>query len=135
MVAKKTAQHWSHTPHEMGYKAYYGMLLDMVGGKGARFHKEGYSMAYAKNIVNKVWDYSADLGYSDYFVMREAPEIIDDHLFVNKDAGIPMINIVEFSPDYGFGYYHHTHSDNMELIDKRTLKAVGQTVLFTLFQE
>lgn len=129
------SQHWSKTPHERGYSAYYGILLDMVGGKGARFYKEGYSMAYAKNIVTKVWNYGIELGYSDFFIMKEAPEIIDDHLFVNKNAGIPMIDIVEFSPEYGFGHYHHTHSDNLELIDKRTLKAVGQTVLFTLYQE
>ncbi|HCB46430.1 MAG TPA: glutamine cyclotransferase, partial [Algoriphagus sp.] len=51
------------------------------------------------------------------------------------DAGIPMIDIIEFSPDYGFGLYHHTHQDNMELIDARSLQAVGETVLFTVYQE
>jgi hypothetical protein len=54
---------------------------------------------------------------------------------VNANAGIPMIDIIEFSPDYGFGHYHHTHGDNMEVIDRRTLQAVGETVLFTIYQE
>lgn len=129
------SQHWSKNPHKPGYQAYYGILVDLVGAKGARFYKEGYSMKNAKNIVNKVWNYAAELGYSDFFVMREAPEIIDDHVFVNRDAKIPMIDIIEFSPDFGFGRYHHTHMDNMEIIDRRTLKAVGQTVLFTVYQE
>ncbi len=129
------SQHWSTTPHEQGYAAYYGILVDLVGAKGARFYREGYSMQFAKNIVNKVWNYASELGYSDFFIMKDAPEIIDDHLFVNKNAGIPMINIVEFSPDYGFGHYHHTHDDNMEIIDRKSLKAVGQTVLFTVYQE
>lgn len=129
------SQYWSKNPHKPGYSAFYGILVDLVGAKGARFYREGYSMRYGKNIVNKVWNFASELGYSDFFINRDSPEIIDDHLFVNKDAGIPMINIVEFSPDYGFGHYHHTHADNMELIDKRTLKAVGQTVLFTLYQE
>jgi glutaminyl-peptide cyclotransferase len=129
------SQHWSKNPHRPGYSAYYGILVDLVGAKGARFYREGYSMRYGKNIVNKVWNFASELGYSDFFINRDSPEIIDDHVFVNKDAGIPMINIVEFSPDYGFGHYHHTHADNMELIDKRTLKAVGQTVLFTIYQE
>lgn len=129
------SQHWSKTPHQKGYSAYYGILVDLVGAKGARFYREGYSMQYGKNIVNKVWNFASELGYSDFFVMRDAPEIIDDHMFVNRDAGIPMINIVEFSPDYGFGHYHHKHSDNMDIIDKRSLRAVGQTVLFTLYQE
>lgn len=129
------SQHWSKTPHQKGYSAYYGILVDLVGAKGARFYREGYSMRYGKNIVNKVWNYASELGYSDFFIMRDAPEIIDDHVFVNRDAGIPMINIVEFSPDFGFGHYHHTHSDNMDIIDKRSLRAVGQTVLFTIYQE
>ncbi|PSL02618.1 M28 family peptidase [Cecembia rubra] len=129
------SQHWSKNPHQPGYSAYYGILVDLVGAKGARFYREGYSMNYAKNIVNKVWNFASELGYSDFFISRDAPEIIDDHVFVNRDAKIPMINIVEFSPNYGFGHYHHTHADNMDLIDRRTLKAVGQTVLFTLYQE
>ena len=129
------SQHWSKTPHQKGYSAYYGILVDLVGAKGARFYREGYSMYFAKNIVNKVWNFASELGYSDFFIMRDAPEIIDDHKFVNENAGIPMINIVEFSPDFGFGHYHHTHSDNMDIIDKRSLRAVGQTVLFTLYQE
>lgn len=129
------SQHWSKNPHQPGYNAYYGILVDLVGAKGARFYREGYSMRYAKNIVNKVWNFASELGYSDFFIARDAPEIIDDHVFVNRDAKIPMINIVEFSPDYGFGHYHHTHADNMDIIDRRTLKAVGQTVLFTLYQE
>jgi glutaminyl-peptide cyclotransferase len=129
------SQHWSKTPHQNGYSAYFGILVDLVGAKGARFYREGYSRQYGKNIVNKVWNYASELGYSDFFVMRDSPEIIDDHVFVNRNAGIPMINIVEFSPDFGFGHYHHTHADNMELIDKRPLKAVGQTVLFTIYQE
>jgi hypothetical protein len=129
------SQYWSKNTHVSGYSAYYGILVDLVGAKGARFYREGHSMSYGKNIVNKVWNFAAELGYSDFFIMRDAPEIIDDHVFVNRDAGIPMINIVEFSPDSGFGHYHHTHLDNMDIIDKRSLRAVGQTVLFTIYQE
>lgn len=129
------SQHWSHTPHEPGYSAYYGILLDMVGAKGARFYKEGVSVQYASNIVNKVWRNGHQLGYSDFFQMRESHPITDDHIPVNEVANIPMINIIDYSPDYGFGHYHHTHLDNMDIIDRHTLKVVGETVLFTVYQE
>jgi len=129
------SQHWSKSPHEPGYSAYYGILLDMVGAKGARFYKEGVSVQYASGIVNKVWGYGHHLGYSDFFQMRESHPITDDHIPVNEVANIPMINIIDYSPDYGFGHYHHTHSDNMEIIDRHTLKVVGETVLFTIYQE
>ncbi len=67
--------------------------------------------------------------------MRESHAITDDHIPVNEIARIPMIDIIDYSPDYGFGHYHHKHTDNMDTIDKRTLRAVGETVLYTLFQE
>ena len=38
------AQHWSHNPHRAGYQADYGILLDMVGTRHARFPREGYSV-------------------------------------------------------------------------------------------
>ncbi len=129
------SQHWAKNPHEPGYSAYYGILLDMVGAKGARFYKEGVSMQYAKNIVNNVWEMAHMIGHSDFFQMRKSHPITDDHIPVNEIAKIPMIDIIDYSPDFGFGRYHHKHADNMEIIDKRTLRAVGETVLFTIYQE
>jgi glutaminyl-peptide cyclotransferase len=129
------SQYWSKNKHLPNYSAYYGILVDLVGAKGARFFREGYSRKYASGILKKVWDNAAQIGQGDFFVNRDSPEILDDHVFVNSDANIPMIDIVEFSPDYGFGHYHHTHADDMEIIDRRTLQAVGETVLFTIYQE
>lgn len=129
------SQHWSKNKHVPNYTAYYGILVDLVGAKGAKFYREGYSRNFASGILKKVWDNAHQLGHSDYFIYKDSPEIIDDHFFVNRDAGIPMIDIIEFSPDLGFGRYHHTHLDNMELIDRRSLQAVGETVLFTVYQE
>jgi hypothetical protein len=129
------SQHWSQNKHTPNYSAYYGILVDLVGAKGARFYREGYSRRYASGILKKVWDHASKLGHSAFFINQDSPEILDDHLFVNEDAQIPMIDIIEFSPQYGFGHYHHTHQDNMDLIDKKPLQAVGETVLFTVFQE
>jgi len=129
------SQYWSKNKHMPNYSAYYGILVDLVGAKGARFFREGYSRQYASGILKKVWGNAAQIGQGDFFVNRDSPEILDDHVFVNANAGIPMIDIIEFSPDYGFGHYHHTHQDNMEVIDTRTLQAVGETVLFTIYQE
>lgn len=129
------SQYWSKNKHIPNYSAYYGILVDLVGAKGARFYREGYSRQYASGIVKKVWDNATLIGQGDFFIYKDSPEIMDDHLFVNEFAKIPMIDIIEFSPDFGFAPYHHKHSDNMEIIDRRTLQAVGETVLFTLYQE
>lgn len=129
------SQHWSQNKHTPNYSAYYGILVDLVGAKGAQFYREGYSRRYASGILKKVWDHASKLGHSAFFINQDSPEILDDHLFVNEYAQIPMIDIIEFSPQYGFGHYHHTHQDNLDLIDKKPLQAVGETVLFTVFQE
>ncbi len=131
------SQYWAKNKVPANYRAKNGILLDMVGAKGATFLKEGISRRYAKSFLNKVWDIGAELGYGQYFVKRMFGEITDDHVFVNQ-AGIPCIDIIQWdekrSQIGGFGKFHHTHKDNMDIIDKATLKAVGQTVITVVYR-
>ena len=131
------SQYWSANPHKAGYKAHYGILLDMVGAKDAKFYMEGFSMYYAPHVMRKVWNHAFDLGYKQHFTYQQSGGITDDHYYVNKIAGIPMIDIIQHDPTTptGFGAYWHTHDDVLEGIDKNTLKAVGQTVLHTVYHE
>lgn len=131
------SQYWSRTPHVAGYKAKYGILLDMVGAGNAIFHQEGHSLAFARPIVDKVWKAANRAGYSSYFPYRKVNPITDDHFFVNKIAKIPTIDIIQYDPhtEKGFGEFWHTHDDDMDVISKTTLKAVGQTVLETIYSE
>jgi glutaminyl-peptide cyclotransferase len=130
------SQHWSKNKHKPNYSAFYGILLDMVGGKGSRFAREGYSMEYAPSVVDKVWKAAASLGYSDYFINQKQGGIIDDHVFVNEFAKIPMIDIISYDVATGdFGDFHHTQKDNMDIISKETLKVVGHTLLHVLYNE
>jgi len=132
------SQYWADHPHAPKYSAYFGILLDMVGSRNARFFKEGGSMQFAPKVVEKVWATARSLGYSNYFANTNSPGIMDDHIFVNRDAKIPMIDIVEYdphSPSYYFGNYHHSKKDDMSIIDKQTLQAVGETMLYTIYNE
>ena len=128
------AQHWARNPHKPNYRARFGILLDMVGAKGATFLKEGFSMRYAPHIVEKVWAKARSLGYGDLFIDRKGGYITDDHLYVNQIIGIPSINIIDFDEN-GFFEYWHTINDTMEHIDKGVLKAVGQVVLEVIYNE
>lgn len=129
------SQHWSRTPHKSGYRADFGILLDMVGSKGARFTKEGTSMQYAGNVMNKVWKIAAKQGFSGYFDNAQTNGVIDDHYFVNRIAKIPTIDIINRTgaTESNFGAYWHTHDDDMDIIDKNTLRATGQTVLAVIY--
>jgi len=131
------SQYWAKTKHIPNYRAYYGILLDMVGAKNAVFTMEGNSMEYAPKIVRKVWDTAEKLGYGNYFVKQQTGAIIDDHYFVNKNGGIPMIDIIHYDDDNQdpFFTHWHKHSDTIEQIDKDVLKAVGHTLLYILYNE
>jgi glutaminyl-peptide cyclotransferase len=52
-------------------------------------------------------------------------------------AKIPMIDIIHYDPSRGgyFADYWHTHKDDISAIDKKTLKAVGETLIQTLYKE
>ena len=132
------AQYWARTPHVQGYNARFGILLDMVGGKNATFYKEQYSEMYAKGINKKVWAKAEELGFGRYFINEKTGKITDDHLFINRIAQIPTIDIVPNHPEAelsGFGDTWHTVNDTMDNIDRSTLKAVGQTVLEVIYNE
>ncbi len=132
------AQYWAAHPHREGYTARYGILLDMVGGQGARFYREGFSMYYAPKIVEKVWRTADALGYGSIFPQEDGHPITDDHGPVNTVAGIPCIDIIPYYPDCresSFGPTWHTVNDDMAHIDANTLKAVGQTLVQVIFSE
>ena len=132
------AQHWAQNPHCDPNTIRYGILLDMVGGQQARFYREGYSMQRAKKVVERVWKAAEVAGFGGYFVRDDCGWITDDHVPVNDVAGIPCIDIINHYPDCeqsSFGPTWHTIHDDMEHIDRQTLKAVGQTLLQVLFTE
>ena len=131
------AQYWSKNLPQ-GYEARYGILLDMVGGVGAQFFQEGISLQYAPEIVKKVWRSAREVGFGSYFPKRMGGMVTDDHVPVNRYAKIPTIDIIPFYPDCkqsGFGPTWHTLADNMENIDRNTLRAVGQTLVQVIYKE
>lgn len=130
-------QYWARHPHVPGYKAAYGILLDMVGARGAQFPLEGFSMTTAGDIQQKVWTAAGTAGFSSYFPLVPSAEITDDHVPVNRIAGIKTVDIVNLTPDpeKPFAAHWHTTADVMSIIDKNTLKAVGQTLLQVVYEE
>lgn len=131
-------QYWvKNMPYKAGAYPMYGILLDMVGGKNAMFHREQYSHYYATQVVDKVWGNAAKTGHDKRFVNQLGGGVTDDHYFIITQAGIPCIDIIENqNPLTGsFNPTWHTHADNIDNIDAATLKAVGDVVLYTIYNE
>ena len=135
------SQYWSKNLHQPGYKARFGILLDMVGSKNAFFNKENVTNLYdnahdVHALYTKVWNLARAMGKGRYFQDRSVPGIIDDHYFVNKNAGITMIDIINKPPDNNdsFGAHWHTHQDDIDIIDRNTLGSVGQVVTAVIYR-
>lgn len=129
------SQYWSQNLHSAGYNAKYGILLDMVGATDATFYKEGFSVEYAANAIERIWSTARQLGYGDYFQNKNIGYITDDHVPVNQYAHIPSVDIIHLNKNGGFFPHWHTVNDNLNNISKETLKAVGQTVLEVIYKE
>lgn len=128
---------WAEDAKAKGYKARYGILLDMVGGRGATFSREGISMQMAQPIVNIVWQLAGQLGYRQFFPLTDGSYITDDHVNVNEIAGIPCIDIIPYYREgpSSFGPTWHTIKDTPENIDPNVLEAVGQTITQLIYNE
>lgn len=131
------SQYWSKNPHVFNYRAYFGILLDMVGAPNPKFPKEYYSQQFAPSLSNDVWRIARELGYSDYFTNEIGHPINDDHIYVNVNANIPMIDIIhlENNEESSFYPYWHTLKDNIEQIDPKTLGIVGDVVLNVIYKK
>lgn len=116
----------------------YAILLDMVGGQGAKFYQEYYSLQYARPIVEKVWQAADAAGYGSFFPSKDGGGVTDDHIPVNEKAHIPCIDIINHYPDCeqsSFGPTWHTVNDDMQHLDKNTLQAVGQTLVQLIYSD
>ena len=133
------AQHWARQYAAEGRTDIaYGILLDMVGGEGARFFKEGMSIELARELTDTVWKAAETAGYGTMFPTAAGGYVTDDHVPVNNVAHIPCTDIIPYyadCPQSSFGPTWHTVNDTMEHISKHTLLAVGQTVIQMIYSK
>lgn len=109
----------SHLPSP-DYHPLYGVLWDMVGQKDLVIKQEQNSVAMAPEVVSRVWETAARLGYGKIFVNELTPyAITDDHVPLLK-AGLRVIDVIDM--DYP---YHHKLSDTIDKLSAESLGAVG----------
>jgi hypothetical protein len=83
-------------------KVRYGgaILLDMIGGKGAKFPLEENSWFRAKDLCKQVWGIALEQKV-ERFQNVTKHEVLDDHIAL-LSGGIPAIDIIDFD-------YPHWH--------------------------
>jgi glutaminyl-peptide cyclotransferase len=90
--------HYKTDPPKFRYLA--GVLLDMIGGKEAKFPIEQNSWFEARRLVDDLWRIAA-AEKCDSFKNAMGSAVLDDHLALNK-AGIPTVDLIDFE-------YPHWH--------------------------
>ena len=106
----------------------FAVLLDMVGGKGAQFRKEGNSVTASPTVVDMVWGTAARMGYGLVFPNETGGSVTDDHIPLQQ-AGIRAIDVIpEFGTASGYSAWH-TIDDTIDKLAAETLKAVGDVMV------
>jgi glutaminyl-peptide cyclotransferase len=116
------------------YRPIFGILWDMIGDADLNILQEGNSMRQAPEVVSRVWQRAADLGYERVFIPRSGYDVTDDHVPLLK-KGLRVIDVIDL--DYGplgangqaTPNYHHTLQDTMDKISAKSLQIVGDVAL------
>ena len=108
----------AHLPSP-GYHPLFGVLWDMIGDTDLRLPQEGNSINQAPEVVQRVWDLAAELGYSSVFVPENGGAIDDDHVPLLA-AGLRVIDVIDLTYPP-----HHTPRDTMDKISAKSLGIVG----------
>ncbi len=121
----------AHLP-SADYRPVYGVLWDMIGDKDLNIYKEARSVTSAPEVVSRVWQKAADLGYAKYFIARGGQEVIDDHVpLIAKGLRVIDVIDIDYGPSAPNGY-HHTLQDTIDKISAQSLQVVGDVALALL---
>jgi glutaminyl-peptide cyclotransferase len=113
------AKYFAAHPPSPGYKPVFGVLWDMIGDRDLRIPYEMNSFQQVPDVVSRVWQTAADLGYGDVFVQESGGLITDDHIPL-LNAGMKVIDVIDLTYPS-----HHTPYDTMDKISAKSLSAVG----------
>jgi hypothetical protein len=124
--------HFARNLPDSGYNPIFGVLFDMIGDFDLDISREGHSLARAPEVVNRVWQVAAELGYSRYFLPSDGGPITDDHVPL-LNAGLRVIDVIDFSwQTEDDQYYHHTTLDTIDRLSEKSLQVVGDVAVTLL---
>jgi glutaminyl-peptide cyclotransferase len=95
------------------------VLLDYVGNRGLQLPREGSSTPSLWAALRAA---AARVGAERVFPRKVGPSIIDDHTPFLRD-GVAAVDLIDWS------YPGHALSDRLDKLSRRSLDAVGETVV------
>ena len=113
------SKYFAAHPPSPNYRPLFGILWDMIGDKDLRIPYEMNSFQQVPEVVSRVWQTAADMGYGDVFVQESGGLINDDHIPL-LNVGMKVIDVIDLTYPA-----HHTPYDTMDKISARSLATVG----------
>ena len=101
------------------------VLLDYVGNRGLRLPREGSS---TPALWARLRAAARRVGAASFFPDETGTTIVDDHTPFLR-AGVPAVDLIDWS------YPGHDLSDGLDKLSRRSLDAVGETVVDLVMQE
>ncbi|MGH7618313.1 MAG: M28 family peptidase [Gemmatimonadaceae bacterium] len=127
----------NHLP-DANYKPLFGVLFDMIGDADLQLYQEANSVQYAPEVVQRVWQTAADLGYGKYFLAEPGIQVTDDHRPL-ENKGLRVIDVldIQYGPlpalhdasTLSSPNYHHTTQDTFDKLSAKSLQVVGDVAL------
>ena len=102
-----------------GYRPLFGVLWDMIGDADLTLYQEGHSVSQAPEVVARVWEQAAELGYGSIFVPQQMGGVTDDHLPLLA-KGLRVIDVIDIAYPP-----HHTPHDTYDKVSARSMQVVG----------
>ena len=112
-----------------GYRPAWGLLLDMVGDPGLLIPQEGYSIRFARPVVERVWAAARRVG-APAFADNLGPAIEDDHVPFLAQR-IPVVDLIHVP----FPNTWHTTQDTPANVSAESLGQVGRVLAELLWGE
>ncbi|HEY8815890.1 MAG TPA: M28 family metallopeptidase [Candidatus Dormibacteraeota bacterium] len=95
------------------------ILLDYVGNRGLFLPREGTS---TEALWSRLLAAAREAGAEPFFSGEEGPAIEDDHTPFLR-SGVPAVDLIDWR------YPGHTLADGLDKLSRRSLDAVGETVV------
>jgi hypothetical protein len=116
-----------------GYRPQWAAVVRMVGDKELEIPLEAHSQRAAGEVAGRIWEVAKQMSYPHVF-LNVPGDTLDDAQVVLQNAGIPAVEVADFS--YGPGNSRwNTPQDLPKNLDRESLRVVSEVLAETIYRE
>jgi len=110
-----------------------GIIVDMVGDADLEIPIERFSYQIHPSLVKSLWQKAQNLNL-EAFQNKLGIPIYDDHIPLWENAGIPVVDLIDFNYPNRYSNYWHTQQDIPENCSPSSLEQVGKLLTHYVYE-